>query len=236
MRKLIITDLTRFSNKEILCSAGIDVNTHECIRPMPYLQTSRCRELKMLPGAILTGNFTTHNNTEMPHSEDMDYQNLRFHGHCSSSEFREILSKSAYQSIEDGFAVSLENRQKHVPREPNPARSLITISVNPQSVQIVQDQYNPSKIKAHVTDNSGKEFSFLSITDFGLHEYAEKHYQEAGGNYSNINNLIQSQEEVLLRIGISRFYEAPNGKAGFWIQVNGIYSFPDYFKAARRYE
>lgn len=235
MRKIIITDLTRFSTKDILCSAGIDVNTNECIRPMPYLETNRCRELNMLPGAILTGNFSIHNNTESPHTEDMDYQDLEFHGHCSSSEFRNLLSNSAYQSIEDGFEVSLENRQKNIPREANPARSLITISVNPQSIQIVQDQYNPSKIKAHVTDNTGKEYSFLSITDFGLHEYAENHYKEAG-NYSNINNLIQAQEEVFLRIGISRFYEAPNGKSGFWVQVNGVYSFPEYFKAARQYE
>lgn len=89
-----------------------------------------------------------------------------------------------------------------------------------------------SSKKSYIID-SLKEFCFLPITDFGLHEYAEKHYQEAG-NYSNINNLIQSQEEVLLRIGISRFHEAKNGKAGFWIQVNGIYSFPEYFEAARQ--
>ncbi len=235
MRKIIITDLTRFSNKDILCTAGIDVDTYECIRPMPYLHTNRCRELNMLPGAILTGDFSSHNNTEAPHTEDMDYQNLTFHGHCSSSEFRNILSKSAYQSIEEGFGVSLENRQKHIPRETTPTRSLITISVSPQSVKIIQDQYNPSKIKAHVTDKTGKEYSFLSITDFGLHEHAEKYYQESG-NYSNINNLIHAQEEVFLRIGISRFYEAQNGKAGFWIQMNGIYSFPEYFEAARKYE
>lgn len=235
MRKIIITDLTRFSNRNILCTAGIDVDTHECIRPMPYLESKRCRELNMLPGAILTGNFSPHNNTEIPHTEDMDYQNLKFHGHCSSSEFRNLLAKSVYQSIEDGFEVSLENRQKHIPREASPVRSLITISVNPQSVKIVQDQFKPETIKAHVTDNAGKEYSFLSITDFGLHEYAEHHYKEAG-NYSNINNLIQAQEEVYLRIGISRFYEAPNGKAGFWIQVNGIYSFPKYFEAARQYK
>lgn len=235
MTKIIITDLTRFSNKEKLCVAGIDVDTYKCIRPIPYLQTNRCRELKMLPGAILTGDFSSHYNTEMPHSEDMSYKNLKFNGHCSSGEFREILSKSAYQSIEDGFGVSLDNGQKYIPRKENPTKSLITLSVNPQSFQIVQDQYNLSKIKVHVTDNTGKEFRFLPITDFGLHKYAEKHYQEAG-NYSNINNLIRSQEELLLRIGISRFYEAQSGKAGFWIQVNGIYSFPEYFEAARQYE
>jgi hypothetical protein len=57
MRKIIITDFTRFSKKEILCTAGIEVGTDECIRLMPYLQTSKCRELNMLPGVILTGNF-----------------------------------------------------------------------------------------------------------------------------------------------------------------------------------
>lgn len=235
MSRIIITDLTRFSNREILCTAGIDTETGQCIRPMPYLKTDRCRELNMLPGAILTGDFTRPQNVEAPHVEDMNYNNLTYNGQCESEEFRSLLANSAHRTIEEGFGVELEQRQKHIPPESAPGRSLITIKVTPHGVRIVPDQYNQNKIKAHITDASGREYSFLSVTDLGLHSYAENHYNEAG-NYADLNNLIHSQEEVYVRIGLSRFYEAPNGRAGFWVQVNGIYSFPDYFETARRYE
>ncbi len=235
MRKIIVTDLTRFSNREIVCTAGIDINNGECIRPMPYLNVSRCKELNLLPGAILSGNFNVQTNLERPHTEDMSYEKLHFHGHCSDNEFREILLQSSSQSIEDGFSVQLENRQKHIPLELTPSKSIITISVNPNAVKIAQDQYDSKKIKIHFTDNDFKEYSFLAITDLGFHSYAENHHKETN-NYNEINSIIQNQKEVFLRVGLGRLYENPQGKKGFWIQINGIYSFPDYFKAARRYE
>lgn len=235
MRKIIITDLTRFSNNDsILCTAGIDINTHQCIRLTPYLKTKKCMEWNMFPGAILTGNLYDDRDAKSPHIEDMQCKKLEFHGHCSSSEFRNILSESAHQSIEDGFEVSLANNQKCIPSEANPARSLITISINPQSIQIAKSNYDSSKIIANITDNSGKEYKLLSITDFGLHKYIEKYRQEIG-DYSSINDLIHAQDEVFLRIGIGRFFKASKGKEGFWMQVNGIYSFPQYFKPARQY-
>lgn len=235
MKRIIITDLTRFKNKEILCTAGIDTNNGENIRPMPYLNANRCKELNMLPGAILTGDFSTDPKIEAPHTEDRNYQNLRFRGHCSSEEFKSVLSNSAHQSIEDGFQVSLEDYQKHIPYEAKPDRSLITIRIDPSEIQIIQDQYHPSKIKAHITDYTGKKYSFLSITDLGLYRYAEKHYQDAG-NYMEVNDLIHSQQEVFVRIGLSRLYKAYDGREGYWMQVNGIYSFPNYFEIVRRYE
>ncbi len=235
MSRIIVTDLTRFTNKEILCTAGIDAETGQCIRPMPYLRSDECKQLNMLPGAILTGEFTRPHNVEPPHVEDMNYTDLTYNGQCESDEFRQLLSASACRTIAEGFEVELEDRQKHIPRELSPRKSLITVRIAPSEVRIVQDQYNPSKIKAHITDASGREYSFLSVTDLGLYSYAENHYNEAG-NYSDLNNLIHSQEEVYVRIGLSRFHEAPDGRAGFWLQVNGVYSFPDYFETARKYE
>ena len=215
--------------------AGVDVDTGQCIRPIPYIKVNRCKELNMLPGAILEGKFSKPDSLESPHIEDMNYQNLTFNGHCSAYEFRSLLSDSATKNVEVGFGVVLEDRQKHIPKNLTPTRSLITIGVDPHGITIVQDQYNPAKIKAHITDVTGREYSFLSITDLGLQSYAENHYKEAN-EYKDVNNLIQSQKEVFVRIGLSWFYEAPDSRAGFWLQVNGIYSFPEYFKAARQYE
>ncbi len=79
VRKIIITDLTRFSKREIVCVAGIDIESGGCIRPMPYLKFERCKELNMLPGAILTGEFVPTPNIVSPHVEDMDYKKLSDH-------------------------------------------------------------------------------------------------------------------------------------------------------------
>lgn len=58
MREVIVTDLTRFSNEENVCTAVIDVKTGECLRPMPYLKSARCKELGIHPGAILKGDLS----------------------------------------------------------------------------------------------------------------------------------------------------------------------------------
>ena len=234
MRKIVVTDLTRFSNQDILCTAGIDVDSGQCIRPLPYLNANRCKELNMLPGAILTGHFSETQDIANPHIEDMNYQNLKFCGHCSSNEFRKILFDSSSTTVEQGFGVELLSGQKCISIEQKPIKSLITISVDSAAVKIIPDGYKPEKIKIHLTDSSGKEYRYLPITDYGLHRYAEKHFQTSR-NYLELNNLIRLQREVFLRIGLSRFYQAPNGQAGFWMQLNGIYSFPDYFKEARQY-
>jgi len=34
-RQIIITDLTRFTGDQTICTAGIDYNTMECIPPLP---------------------------------------------------------------------------------------------------------------------------------------------------------------------------------------------------------
>ncbi|MEZ4693859.1 MAG: hypothetical protein R2837_07675 [Aliarcobacter sp.] len=49
--EIIITDLTRFSNPAIVCIAGINIATNECIRPLPYIATDECLRLNILPGS-----------------------------------------------------------------------------------------------------------------------------------------------------------------------------------------
>jgi hypothetical protein len=230
---IIITDLTRFANQEIVCTAGINPLTRECIRPLPYPLSKECRRLNILPGAIIEGDFIKKNCT-VPHSEDRGYNKLSFKGPCSSEDFRSILEATISPSVEDGFSISLDAGQKHIPSDSSPALSIITLSINPLEFRIVPDKYNPGKIKAIFTDNSGREFRFLSITDLGFYKYAENHYQD--NKIDELNDYIHSQEELYIRLGLSREFKSPDGRTGFWMQVNGIYTFPDYFKDIRCHE
>lgn len=230
--KIIITDLTRFANQDIVCIAGVNPETNECIRPMPYIQKSSCQKLNILPGAIIKGDFSPCH-CEPPHTEDKNRENLKFLGPCSSDMFRNILQKTSSTSVEDGFGITLAPGQKHIPHDNPPSKSIITLQLRPRSLDIVEDGYNPGKLRVNFTDEKGNTFRYLSITDLGFFEYAERHAAE--DKIDELNDFIHCQEELYIRLGLSRIHQTPDGRNGFWLQVNGIYTFPSYYEEIRCY-
>ncbi|WP_420389363.1 dual OB domain-containing protein [Marinobacter sp.] len=234
MREVIITDLTRFSTDENVCTAVIDVNTGECLRPMPYLKSKRCKELGIHPGAILKGDLVLKPGSQNPHIEDSSYSNLQFHGACTSDQFRRVLYNSLSESVSDGFGVDFAEGQKHIPHDQLANCSIITVKIEPNKFSIHEDQYKPGKIKATFTDSSGRRYSYLSITDRGFHDYAKRHQDD--GRLNEVAQLIEGQEDLYLRIGLSRVFQVPDGRNGYWLQVNGIYTFPDFHDEIRTYE
>ena len=227
--KIAITDLTRFSNLDIVCIAGLDMESGECIRPLPYIETKKCEELNILPGNIIEGNFTKVNG-EKPHTEDYNYDSLKRVGICSSDEFEEILKKDLVDTISDGFGYGFVEKGKVIPKEFAPDKSIITIKLSTSNIEIVKDGFKEGKIRLNLLDNDGKRYSYLSITDLGFYNYAMKHYHDS--DFPNlINNFIREQQSAYLRIGLGREYQG-----GFWLQVNGIYTFPNFDKNVRSYK
>lgn len=230
--EIIITDLTRFANKDIVCIAGINPETNECIRPMPYIQKASCQKLNILPGAIIEGDFTPCACTA-PHYEDRNRGKLKFLGPCSSEEFKSILENTSFDSVEEGFGVTLTLGQKHIPHDTPPDKSIITLPLDPNQLNIVEDGYKPGKLRVIFTDQAGKSFRYLSITDLGFFEYAERHAAE--DKIDDLNDFIHSQEELYIRLGLGRIHQTDDGRNGFWLQVNGIYTFPEYNEEIRCY-
>ena len=72
----------------------------------------------------------------------------------------------------------------------------------------------------------------MPITDLGFFDYAAAARGDAT-KIQEINDFIHRQDEVLLRIGLSRNYQAPDGREGHWVQLNGIYTFPNVFPGIR---
>jgi len=221
--EIIITDLTRFHGNDV-CIAGIDPETYECVRPMPYIPESTCKKMKILPGCILSDNFTPIPNTEPPHTEDKWHSNLKLVAPCTSEDFYNLLSETEEESIAEGFDVELESGQKHIPKETSPDHSIITIQVDPESVSFVENKFKPGEVKMHFTDKSGLRFQYMPINDLGYCNHMQSN--GIGSFIFKINPFIQKQEEVFFRIGLTREYKI-NNKNGYWIQVNGIYTFPD---------
>lgn len=200
---------------------------------MPYLPFTKCTRLGILPGGILTGEFVFAKNRTAPHTEDCNYQNLKFAGPCSGEEFRKILAGSCFASIEAGFEFSLAAGEKVIPADHKVERSIITLQVAPDSIEIVEDSYKPGSIKLHFTDSSGRRHRFLPITDLGFYDYAQRHRESSA--LDSLNQQMAAQQEVFLRIGLSRNYRNPQGKEGFWMQANGIYTFPTVLRYIRSY-
>jgi len=230
MQKIIITDFTRFANPQIVCTAGIDLTNGQCIRPMPYLNAAFCKSLHIVPGAIISGEFTPVQNLTGPHQEDMFYKNLSYLGLCTSSEFKNALHAGLCDTVENGFQIELGENQKHIPINHIIEKSIITIKIQPDKVDIFGG-YNQTKIKLNFVDNSGRAFKYLPITDLGFYGFAERIHMSNDG-LRTLKAFICSQAEVYLRLGLSRPWD--NGKInGYWIQVNGLYTFPDYHHEIR---
>jgi len=234
MRRLIVTDLTRFGTPEKLCIAVVDVKTGECFRPMPYFSTSLCAELKMHPGAIIEGDITLMPDAKSPHVEDAHYNNnLRYLEPASSEEFKRALDMTTFPSVSAGFGMDFMPNQKHIPVGTLVNRSIITIKISPYQIDIHEDQFKPGKIKASFIDGLGFSLRYLSITDRGFFDYASKHQQD--GEIHKINDYLKSQKELYLRIGVGRQWKVGD-RDGYWLQVNGIYTFPDYLEGVRAYD
>jgi hypothetical protein len=200
---------------------------------MPYLAFSECIRLGLLPGGILSGEFNFSKHRTAPHVEDSNYSNLTYEGPCSGEEFRKILKRSCSKSLEAGFGVAPPEGEKVIPPMHTGARSIVTLEVAPSDVEIVENRYKPGSIRLHFRDPAGRKFRFLPITDLGFYDYAQRHRESSA--MEALNNEISAQDQVFLRIGLSRSHKSPQGKEGYWLQANGIYTFPTVLRYIRSY-
>ena len=238
--RIVVTDLTRFQNKELLCLAGLTEDGQQCVRPLlatkpGYLSFDLCKKLNVLPGTILEGTFTKPQHVDAPHVEDRHFTNLKTVGSVESAEFQSILEKSSTTSIKTGFGCHSKPTDKRfdVLTSP-PAKSIITLKLNPKRFQVVQSKFDNETIKAHLTDSDGLNLSFLSITDLGFYVNVEQSVTRKI-SAKEITEFIQEQDVLYIRLGLGRKYKNQDGREGYWMQVNGIYTFPNYQKIVRSY-
>lgn len=108
------------------------------------------------------------------------------------------------------------------------------MKLNPKQFQVVQNKFDTETIKAHLTDGDGLRLSFLSITDLGF-------YVNVGQSSTRkisaqqITEFIQEQDVLYIRLGLGRKHKADDGREGYWMHINGIYTFPNYQKIVRTY-
>jgi hypothetical protein len=232
--RIVVTDLTRFNNEELLCLAGLTEDGKQCIRPMRpskpgYVAYAKCKELNVLPGTILEGDFTMPQHVEPPHVETRNFTKLKVKGQVTSDEFKAILEISSSTSIRGGLGIT-QAIDKVLTIAP--ARSIMTLRIPPKAFQVVLDDYN--KVRAHLIDGDGVSLRYLSISDLGFFlNVGSKDNRKVSPD--EITKFIRSQDELLIRLGLSQKHTNQQGRTGYWLQVNGIYTFPEYDHIVRAY-
>ncbi|WP_029147363.1 hypothetical protein [Methylophilus sp. 5] len=247
MNQLIITDLTRFreGNNDV-CIAGVDIQTGECIRPLflrgdgsnktRYINQTECKKYNILAGSIISGDFSTTPPISMPHREDRIWSAPKLEGPCTSDQFLNVLKLTNQQSVIQGFGVPLAS-PKHidVSQAKSIKSSIITVKVPVAHLEIVRNTFEDRKIQIHFTDYAGQDFRYLAITDFGFFNYIIEKSRDINASVAEVNHFIQQQSDVYLRVGLSRAFQQGD-RMGFWLQVNGIYTFPHYLQEIRSYK
>ncbi|GIW99590.1 MAG: hypothetical protein KatS3mg111_2923 [Pirellulaceae bacterium] len=219
---VIVTDLTCFqAGTDTVCLGGVD-ERGEVYRPQPYVKIGDCDRWKLRPGSIVELEFPRRRGSA-PHVEDTKVSRVIPRGIGTQARFRRALEQTLRGSLSDGFGVDVEDGEKCVPLAVKPIRSLITIV--PKNFYLLTDYMREGKLRADFADATGCRWRQVSVTDRCLLMYLE----DSGWTERAVvqaARFLRQQEVLFLRVGLSREYKSTDGRRGYWIQINGIYTFP----------
>ena len=224
---LVLTDLTRFNDSDKVCMALLDEDDCTCYRPLPYENLDFVEFRNIRPGIIVSADVIPHENPESPHVEDCAFENDVWLDCVDEQTFKDLLERSAVDSIEEAFEGIVTAKNRCVPVESPCSHSIRTIRINPKSVSIsVVNSGEDVKLRLGFTDKAGETFRLTPIADLCFHRMAMEYVQQ--GRMDELEALLAGGEEVYIRAGLSRLYKSKSGKQGFWMQANGVYIFPGY--------
>ncbi|MBE0415472.1 MAG: hypothetical protein IBX36_02900 [Dehalococcoidia bacterium] len=220
-----------------VCIAGIDPN-YQSIRPV-LPPPGVLREHLYIKGKLVIRPsakviFDFHQvSIKPPHIENLgfDPDSIEYLGLCDKSEWGKVLGASSFSTVEDIYD-GLLKEHRWVEPDAN-VRSLGTVS----EVQIEDIEIEPLKIPGHYKprlafrDSTGWIFR-LPVSDLSFRAFADYEISRIGtilAASSQILKTLQSANRLYLRIGLPGPWRNPStGKVASWMQVTGIYTFPDY--------
>ena len=240
MRQIIvITDLTQmpYPHENQVCVVGI-AETGECIRPIcaggflkKYLYISD--EMTIRPGARIEFDFTAAK-IEPPHIEDktFDPSSIISHGLCNNTEWEQVLKNSSYDRVVDIYDGFLQDLKWVKPG--TKTRSIATLSrVTALNVQL-PEWSGKLRYRLSFRDGSGNAFD-SPVSDLTFRELCYKEVKRTGRSpstlASELTSLLKNANRVYLRLGLARPWIQPGlSEARCYLQVTGIYTFPDYLQ------
>ncbi|WP_432735823.1 hypothetical protein [Maridesulfovibrio sp. FT414] len=225
---LVLTDLTRFNDSDDVCMALLDQNDCTCYRPLPYVDRAFVCSRNIYPGTIVSADIIPAENASAPHVEDCCFENTVWLERADEGVFRDVLERSAVDSVKDAFEGRITPTNRCVPENDPCGQSIRTVRVDPLSLTVtVVESGGEAKIRLGFADFAGEKYRHTPISDLYFHAAAMRYVEQ--GRLDELNALLAGGEVVYIRTGLSRLYESKSGKQGFWMQANGIYVFPGCF-------
>ena len=106
-------------------------------------------------------------------------------------------------------------------------RSLGTIRARLSSIDL-------SQCRLSFFDEAGESYSRVKVNDLAFWRLAEYWGAPEGSAKKalaqRLKQTLATADEVFLRLGLSRPWTNSEGAKGCWLQVTGIYTFPDYLE------
>jgi len=242
-RTMIVTDVTRMAAPRV-CVAGFFSDNGVAVRPvMPYKSGKDITEeflwkkdlLIVRPFAEVRLSFMRPT-PEPPHTEDWEIDTrpgLELVRNLSQDERHAFLQDHLDPSVESIFGAPIQDDRYICMGEG--VRSLGTVLARSVSEATYgQKQYEGEEAKweyrIRFTDASGSEFA-PAVTDLTFRAACDYLRDRKGWDLSRISTwmtdfLGAAGREVYLRIGLARGWEKHPDRC--YLQVTGVYSFPDY--------
>lgn len=233
---LTITDLTRMQGGRV-CIAGY-LPDNACVRPVfakgglteEWLRVRGVAAIR--PFAMIE--FDMQGKPSMPlppHTEDriIDASHRVWRGTLTPEERAEWCAKDEDHDVAAIFGAAIHDDDGHFVLAGEGSRSLGTVRV--KRMEHVQFSLGPNgrwQYRLAFTDQSGQHFR-LPVTDLAFRVYLDYlRDRRAVPPMSVAHRLtaILQRNPVFLRIGLARGWERHPDRC--YVQVTGVYSFPDY--------
>ncbi len=225
MTRFVVSDLTRFTHdKDHVCIAGLSLDSGECIRPLPYLSYQQYKQMGICPGVTLSAEFWPKHPPLHPHVEDWNYKQVSVVSGFDQNSLHDVLDTTSVDTVSDGFGTHVAQKFIPIDSNPVPTRSIITLAVEPRSFSLNIDRYD--KIRASFSDRANLTCHGVPVADLGISNYvmASGRRNEAA---ARLTAHLRAQQSLFLRVGIGRPWKTDDGRDGYWLQINGAFSFPN---------
>lgn len=228
--EILITEVTRMHNGRV-CIAGLNKNLCS-IRPdlrngIDESFLYHDNKILIRPGAVLKMFLTPIPKLMPPHIEDHhwhDPYHVEFLRTVAPDKWKNVLERTVHPSVEAVFGCEI-HAQKNIRAGIEGSRSLGTI--RPQEIKWLWhgEHHDREQYRLHFVDHTGVDYH-VPINDLNFLYYIKWLQKEKEYPYPKINAILKrrfNESEIWLRLGLTRPFEN-----WCWIQVTGIYTFPDY--------
>lgn len=226
---LLITEVTTMRDGRV-CIAGIDRN-YTALRPVLHHHIYK-RHLYLsnghaiYPRAVLSLDLTPVEDVDRPHLEDCLWnldEPTTFLRETSPESWKNVLAHTAYTQVEELFGTEIQ-RGENIPAGSG-LRSLGTL-IPERITNLWHKSHDQRQYQYRLVffDGTGQQFD-IPINDLTLQAYIQR-LRHNSFKMDYIETLLVdrfNRGDVYLRLGLTRPW---NGWC--WLQVTGIYTFPDY--------